>query len=271
MTATPAAPRLRSVHRQMRFATPRVVGAMVVREMATTYGRKPFGYVWTIVEPIAGIALMSWIFVAMGIRHPALGTNFPIFYATGFLPFTLYTAISGKLSQALSYSRSLLAYPRVTVIDALLARFIVHLMTQLLVSYIVILGIRSYWNTGTQVVIEHIVLGFAMAAALAVGVGTLNCYLTSRFPLWGTAWSVAMRPLVIVSGVIVLVDRLPPAWLDLLTWNPLVHVVAEVRKGFYHGYSPSYISPAYVFGFALVTGVVGLLFLWRTHRDILER
>jgi capsular polysaccharide transport system permease protein len=68
----------------------------------------------------------------------------------------------------------------------------------------------------------------------------------------------------------VLPESLPSRWETFLAWNPLVHIIAEVRSGFYHGYQPSYVSPAYVFGVSLVTGVVGLLFLWRFHRDMLE-
>lgn len=271
MTASADAPQLRSIHRQMRLATPRVIAALVVREIATSYGRKPGGYLWTVLEPVGGIALLSWLFASMGMRHPGLGTNFPIFYATGLLPFTLYTSLSGKIAGALTYSRALLAYPRVTLLDALIARFIVHMMTQILVAYIVLTGILTVWDTGTQLLYGPIVLGFAMAAALGAGIGVLNCYLFLRFPLWQSIWAVAMRPLLLVSGVILLVDRLPPQWLERLAWNPLIHVTAQVRTGFYHGYEPSYVSPAYVFGIALAAGVVGLLFLWRTHRDLLER
>ena len=261
---------LRSVHRQMRFATARVVAALVLREMTTTYGRKPGGYVWSILEPIAGIALMTWLFTAAGFRSPALGTNFAIFYATGLLPFYVFTNVSQKVAQSLSYSRQLLAYPRVTVVDALAARYLVNLMTQLLVAYLVLAGLRVLMDTGTQLVPGRVVLGFAMAAALAAGIGTLNCFLMSMFPLWATAWSVLTRPLVFISGVMFLVDSISPEWRPYLLWNPLVHIISEVRSGFYHGYEPSYVSPAYVFGLALVTGLAGLLFLWRFHRDILE-
>jgi capsular polysaccharide transport system permease protein len=263
-------PQLRSIHRQMRFATVRVVAALVLREMTSTYGRKPGGYIWSILEPVAGIALMTWIFTTLGFRHPALGTNFAIFYATGLLPFYTYTNVSQKVAQALGYSRQLLAYPRVTVVDALVARYVLNLMTQLLVAYLVLAGLRVMMDTGTQLVPSHVILGFAMAAALAAGVGVLNCFLMSMFPIWSSAWSVFTRPLLLISGVMFLVDAVPPEWRIYLLWNPLVHIIAEVRSGFYHGYEPAYVSPAYVFGVALATGLAGLLFLWRFYRDILE-
>lgn len=264
------APKLRSIHRQMRFATPRVIAALMLREMTTTYGRRPGGYIWGILEPVAGIALMSWIFSAAGARHPGLGTSFPIFYATGLLPFYAYMHLNTRMTKALQYSRQLLAYPRVTVVDAMAAHFLVGLITELLVAYLVLGGILILTDTGTQLLLQHVVLGFAMAAALAAGTGALNCYLSHVFPVWASLWSLLMRPMMLLSGALILIDGISPEWRDWLLWNPLAHVIAEVRKGFYHGYTPSYVSPAYVFGIALVCGVVGLLFVWRTHRDLLE-
>jgi capsular polysaccharide transport system permease protein len=264
------APRLRPIHRQLRFATLRVVAALMLREMTTTYGRKPGGYIWMIVEPVAGIALLSWIFISVGFKQPALGTNFPIFYATGLLPYFTAMTVSSKLSGALRSSRALLAYPRVTLVDVLVARYVITLLTQLVVAYILLAGMVVLLDTGTDIRLNRIVLGFAMAAALGAGLGILNCYLASQFELWSSIWSVATRPLVLISGVIIMIDRLPLQWQSYIAWNPLVHVVAQVRSGFYHGYDPHYLSPAWVFGLAMAFGAVGLLFLWRTYRYLLE-
>ena len=270
MTSLPDNPQLRSLHSQIRFSTMRVIVALMLREMATTYGRRPGGYIWVVLEPIAGIVLMTALFMAIGLRNPSLGTNFAIFYATGLLPFNTFTNVSSKLAQALKYSNRLLDYPRVTVVDALLSRFLLNILTQVLVAYVLLGGILFFQDTGTQLVLSHIVLGFAMTAALALGVGTLNCFLTSMFQVWASFWNVVTRPLLLLSGVMLVVEHLPQQYRDWLLWNPLVHVVAEVRSGFYHGYEPSYVSPAYVFGLSLVTCVLGLLLLWRFHRQILE-
>lgn len=270
MTDRSAAPQLRSIHRQLPFATLRVIGALMLRDMAATYGRRPGGYIWTIVEPVAGIALLAVIFTTVGLRNPALGTNFAMFYATGLLPYYMFTHTSSKLTGALKDSRALLAYPRVTIVDVLAAKFVLQLLTQGLVAYLVIGGLRVFVDTGTHLLLDRVVLGFAMAAALGLGVGTLNCYLVTQFPVYQAFWRVLTRPLMLVSGVIFLVERLPVEWQAWFLWNPLVHVVAMTRTGFYHGYEPSYISPGLTFLVALVTGTMGLLYLWRYHREVLE-
>ena len=49
----------------------RTVVALMLREIATTYGRSPGGYVWALADPILGIALLTLVFQhAMGNTNP---------------------------------------------------------------------------------------------------------------------------------------------------------------------------------------------------------
>lgn len=265
-----AASKLRSTRKQIRFAGGRSILALILREMATTYGRTPGGYLWVVLEPVLGITFLAAIF-SLGFRNPPLGTNFALFYATGFLPFTLYTGMMAKIATSVNYSRNLLSYPRVTYGDAIIARFILTLLTQLVVSIIVLSVILHLWDTRTVFHLERVMLAYAMTAALATGVGIMNCFLFTMFPLFHTMWAIAMRPLVILSGVILLYDSLPRIARDILWYNPLIHIMGEMRAGFYLGYEAKYVSPLYVFGVALVLAVIGLVFLGRYHRDMLER
>lgn len=250
-------------------ASLRAIGALILREVASTYSRSPGGYLWAIVEPVAGIALLSFIF-SLGFQAPALGRNFPIFYATGLVPFLVYTTISGRVAAALLYSRSLMAYPAVTHVDAILARFLLNSTTQLVVAGLVFGGILLAFDTGTVISPGPLVQGFALVAALALGVGTLNCFLFTRFPAWQTIWSILMRPLFLVSGVFFVLEAVPQPWRDLLWWNPLIHVAGLVRRGFYPGYGADYVSISYVAGLALIALLAGLLALHRTARDLVH-
>lgn len=250
------------------LAALRTIVALMLREMATTYGRSPGGYVWAVLEPVGGIAILSLAF-SMFLHRPALGTNFPLFYATAFLPFTLYAQLSVKLAQAIQFSRPLLAYPAVTFVDALAARFALTVLTQAVVFVLVIAGIHLAFGLRATLDWPAILLSLAMAAALGLGIGTLNCYLRAVFPLWDTIWSVANRPLFIVSGVFFLIEGLPRPLQGLLWYNPLIHVTAEMRRGFYPTYRATEAAPAYVFAVALLALALGLLLLKRAHRDIL--
>lgn len=250
------------------FPTLRTVLALMLREMSTTYGKSPGGYLWAILEPVGGIAMMSMVF-SLAFRSPALGINFPIFYATGIVPFMLFSNVASKVARSLLFSKPLLAYPNVTFADALIARFIINVLTQLMVGYVVFVGIMMVFETRTIPNLAIIMQCFAYVSLLGVGVGTMNCFLFNAFPAWQLAWSILTRPLFIISCIFFLFETVPQPYRDYLWYNPLVHIVGMMRSGFYPSYDAAYVSVLYVSGLSGGLMVVGLLFLRRYHKDFL--
>ena len=259
----PAAPNTRS------FKSLRAIGALIIREMSTSYGRSPGGYFWAVMEPVAGVALLSIVF-SLAVRTPSLGTNFQIFYATGFLPFVFYREIENKIAASLKFSKALLFYPGVTYADALIARLALTVVTQFMVFFLVVSAILAIWETRTAPEPLLILSSLAGIVILGAGVGTLNCFLTSVMPLWERFWAVLNRPLLIVSGVIFLHDNIPQPWQDYLWWNPVVHIVGQMRRAFYPQYQGDYVNMLYPIGVGMVLLVVGLILLNRYNRDILN-
>lgn len=260
---------LRIVGAHRRFASSRTIGALILREMATTYGRTPGGYLWAILEPAGGIALLTIIF-AITFAAPPIGTNFAIFYATGVIPFLLYNDLMQKISNSLSYSRPLLVYPAVTFVDAVIARFVTNILSGLLVAFLVFMGIEFLFDTRTQPDIGQIALSLAMAGIFALGVGTMNCYLFNAFPLWQKVWGILNRPLFIISCVFYVFESLSKSIQAWLWYNPLVHIIGQMRHGFYYSYHADYVSIGYVFAVGLVLFTIGLALLLRYHRDLLS-
>lgn len=250
-----------------RFRTLRTVGALVLREIESSNGRSSLGYLWAVVEPVAGILLMTVIF-SIVFHAPPIGDSFAFFYASGFLPFTAYLDISQKVSQAIRFSRPLLFCPGVTFLDALLARFLLGALTQVVVVGAVVGAMIPL--LGLEVILDLPAIGLALVFcfALALGVGSLNCFLIERFPSWERIWSIATRPLFIVSAVFFVFDGVPQPYRDWLWWNPLVHVVGQMRRGFYPSYEGAYVSAYYVLAVAGAAFLAGLVFLGRYHRDL---
>lgn len=252
------------------FASSRAIMALILREITTTYGRSPGGYVWAVLEPAAGIALLTLIF-SIGFRSPPLGTVFALFYATGILPIIMFSDLSGRLAQTMQFSRALLSYPRVTFIDAILARLILNLITQLSVQSVVVGFILMISDVPTTFNFIKIASAYGMLISLAVGIGTLNSFLVLAFPIWNTAWSIMTRPLLIISGVFFLFEAIPEQYAKYLWYNPLVHIIGMMRDGYYPFYHPMYVSVAYPMLVSFITLMVGLFLLRRYHRDMMDK
>ncbi len=143
--------------------------------MATTYGRTPGGYIWALLEPMAAVALLSWIF-ALAFDSPPLGRSFALFYATGYLPFAFYSDLAQKIGVAMRFSKPLLSYPALTWADTILARFLLNAFTH----FGIILCVLVVICTIEGVVPANILLcaaGIALASLCGMAFGTLNTFL----------------------------------------------------------------------------------------------
>ena len=269
-TQLPAVPLARDPMRARRFRTARTVSALILREMSTSYGRSPGGYLWAVLEPVGAVLLLSVAFSVL-LRSPPLGTSFFLFYATGYLPFSLYMQVSNLTARAMRFSRPLLAYPGVTWVDTILARFVLTTLTQVMVFYLVIGGALALQDTRAVLDYPAILQGLALAAFLGLGVGTFNCFMMGMIPVWEQVWSIAMRPLFLASGLFYVYEDLPHAAQAILWWNPLLHITGLMRTGFFPTYDAAYVSAAFVVGGATLALVAGLIFLGRYHRDLLAR
>nr|WP_268874321.1 ABC transporter permease [Tropicimonas marinistellae] len=244
----------------------------MMREMQTTYGRSPGGYLWAILEPVGAIAMFTFVIsVGLKIRTPSLGSNFALFYATGFLPFSLALSTAMKVAKSLQYSRALLQYPGVQFTDAIIARFLLNFLTHFMVFCIIITGIHVIFNLTTIRDFTAIAASLFLSGFLGLGIGTLNSFLFSISPLWTSAWSILTRPLLLISCVLYVFDEVPQQYQDQVLYNPLIHVIGLMRRGFYATYDAHYASPLYVMGVGLACLVLGLVLLYRYHRDILNR
>lgn len=213
---------------------------------------------------------MTTIF-AIGFRHPPIGTNFALFFATGMVPFHMWQGLSQRVGASLMFSKQLLSYPAVTYLDALIARFVLNAVTMLLVNYIILVFIILVWDVPVSLRFGRIALGYLEILALAAGIGLINSFITGLLPVWGQIWSIITRPLFLVSGILFIYETVPSPYNDYLLWNPLLHAIATIRSGFYARYDANYADPTFVFTVAAITGLIGLVGLHRFHKDILFR
>lgn len=245
----------------------RVILALMVRDMGSRFGRASGGYVWAILEPLGGILLLSFAF-SLALRSPPLGTSFMLFYATGVVPYSMFNMLSRGVGGAVQSNKGLLSYPVVSLLDAVFAKVALNFMTSLFVAILLLGAIVGIGGLHVNLDLASALLSVVLAALLGTGIGALNCVLFGFFPTWKNVWGVLTRPLFLLSGIFFTFESVPPAFQEILWWNPLVHVIGLMRAGFYGSYDAGYVSIAYVLGIALVTFVLGA-YLMRRHASAL--
>jgi capsular polysaccharide transport system permease protein len=119
--------------------------ALMLREMSTRYGRTPGGYVWAIMEPLGMIIILGFAWSLLA-KNPTMGTSFLLFKGTGFLVLQTFSTLGGQVGQALNFSKPLLRFPRVTWLDAVVARFILNTLVVYTATFLILTGIILYEN-----------------------------------------------------------------------------------------------------------------------------
>ncbi len=235
----------------------RVIGALVMRETRATFGTSQIGYLWAIVTPAAGVAVLVSVFVAAG-RLPPFGSSLALFFATGLLTLELFTKLSTSLMNTFTANKALLTYPLIKETDTLFARFILIVTTYLVIMLIFYSGLILMGLASLPRFPDQLLYAFSATALLGFGFGALNAVLLARWESWGLIYGILTRPLFIISGVFFIPSKLPTPALDVLKWNPVLHAVEWMRSGYYSNYDSMVLDKGYMVFLASLLILLGL-------------
>lgn len=235
----------------------RVIGALILRETRSRFGRSQLGYLWAIAEPLAYIISLSLLFDAIS-RHAPFGPNVALFFATGLLPYQLYSRIASALTSAFDANEALLAFPIVKPVDTLIARTLLEIATAALVMILLFGGLVFFVDAPEPVSLHVMVLAIVGLSLLGFGVGTINAVISKLFASWRQVYDVASRPLMLVCGVFFTPDTLPPGARDVVSYIPITHGIELFRSGYYSGYRSTVMDIGYLFVCGLVLCLIGL-------------
>lgn len=243
----------------------RTLNALVLREARVRHGRSRIGYAWAVLEPFAVISVMSLFFSGLG-GGRATSTDFPIFFATGVLPFQYFRHASSFVGMSLEGNEPLFNYPTVREFDAALARLLLDTVTSLLIAFLVFCFLMAAFGAKLPAHIGHMLLSFAGLGLLALGVGLNVAALQRRYTMSHYIYNMIMSPAFFVSGVFYSLNSVPPHFRDIIAWNPIIHGLEGFRVGYYASYSDQYVSLAYLFFVDLVLIFLGMLQLMLSRR-----
>ncbi len=242
-----------------------VLFALLLREMKARVGGQWVGAVWTIFEPLAHVALM--VTIMSTVRGSAMpGIEYPVFLITGLIPFLLYQNLASRLMDSIEANRGLFSYRQVKPLDTLLARATVEALMNL-VGYAFALSLLGWLGYHVLPARPLEMLGVNLMLILfGTAFGIFAAVLTHERPRLRSMVRMAMMPLYFATGVIFPIDFLPREYIEVLLWNPLLHLVELSRASFIAAYTPVRgINALYPTLFMLGLGALGLL-LYRAKR-----
>lgn len=245
----------------------RVIGALLMREVITRYGRHNIGFLWLFLEPMLFTLGVTTLWTLMKFTH---GTSIPIaaFAVTGYSSILLWRNCSNRVVKAIEANLSLMYHRNVRALDIFVARLILEIAgatTSLIVLTLMFTAIgwmRFPEDILTTMTGWLLLAWFAFALSLMVGAASERSELIER------VWHIFTYLTFPLSGAAFMVDWMPKNAQNFLLWVPMVHGTEMIRHGYFGTLIRTYENPAYLVLFNAALTLVGLALVKETGQRV---
>lgn len=245
-----------------------VIGALIMRELHTRYGRDNIGYLWVIAEPMLLAGAVALLHSGEHLRY--LGGLRPVPFAlVGYGLFIMFRSIVSRAETVLEANRPLLYHRQVTLFDMLAARALLEGASTTLALALLIF---AAWTLGlSDPPARPLVLLGAMALMLwlSFGLSMVVAALSQRSHAFGRLLHPALYLSLPLSGAFFVLAWIPQPFRSALEWVPLVQIFELARRGMFAAYQTPYVDLPYLLAWCLSLTLVGMLALKAIRREIL--
>lgn len=235
----------------------RSVKALMLKRFRNRYAGSRAGYAWAIVEP------MAWVFVLkFGFAHhtslPPVGDSFEVFFTTGVVLARTWRSAANTITGSLLRT-SKMTFPVINRMDETYAIWVMEMVTGgfVMITILCILGLFGFSAAPDDLLTCLIVYGAMSIFTLAFGLAF--ALVVTLLPFMNHFKNIVLMIMFFTSGFASVLDRMPPSWREVVSWNPMVHFVEWFREGFYPGYECANLDLEYVFTVTVVFMLIGLM------------
>ena len=244
-----------------------VIRELVTREIKRKYARSTLGILWSVLNPLLTMAVMSMIFSTIFKRNIV---NFPIYYLTGTIFWSLFTGATNGALTALVDNKSLLMKVKLPMLVFPLARSCTALANfgYSMVAYIVMLIVFKV----TPNVYTPLILLFAAGLFLfSVGLGYVLSVLYVLFGDIKHLYGVLLTIWMYMSAIFYPVESTAPIMQKIIEINPVYNYIACARQCVMEGTLPSADQWARFFIWSVGVYILGRLYFNHMKTRVLQK
>ena len=233
----------------------RVIGALLMREILTRFGRHNIGFLWMFVEPMLFTLGVTALWTFAGASH---GSSLPIvaFALTGYSSVLVWRNMPGRCIGAVTPNLSLMYHRHVKLIDIFASRLLLEgagatCSFVILSVFLIAIGWVKPPEDMLKVIAGWLMLiWFGSSLALLLGAWSEQNEVVEKI------WHPMAYLLFPLSGAAFLVDALPKAAQNVVLWLPMVHGVELLREGYFGSAIKAHYDIGYM---ALCCAVLSIL------------
>lgn len=243
-----------------------VIGALIMRELHTRYGRENIGYLWMLLEP--GLLAASVAALHLG-QRPHSADVAPVSFALGgYCTFIIFRSIVTRSESALEANQPLLFHRVVTIFDILAARTLLEAISTIATLIVLMSGACALDLAAPPaqplLVLAAILLvvWFSFAVSMSICAATYVNKAVAKFvhPI--------MYILMPISGAFFLLDWIPDPYRSWLAWSPLAQIFEMLHTGQFRSVESRHFDPVYIVGWCFALTVIGLFSIRIVRRHV---
>ena len=244
-----------------------VIKELTAREIKRKYARSSLGIIWSVLNPLLMMIVMSLIFSTM-FRHKI--ENYPIYYLTGTLFWDLFSGATNSAMSALVDNKMLLIKAKLPKHTFILSRIYTSLINFgysciAFALMLVVFGIKPTW---TMLLLP---LDVIFALIFSMGIGYMLSVLYVFFADVKYLYSVVLRILMYMSAIFYPLSSLPEAMQDFISYNPVFVSIDFARTCVMEGRVPEGMVWIKLICWSLISFVVGMTVFKANENKIMQK
>ena len=234
---------------------------LVVKGIKLKYRRSYLGVIWTLIEPLLTMIVLTIVFgTLLGNTDP----TFPVFILCGRLMFSMFQ--NGTLSAMRSISSNAGMLKKVYVpkyifpLSSVIYNYVIFLLSLIvLIVVAIVLGVFPTWKTLIAIIPLINIFLFTL------GIGLILSTYAVFFRDLEYLWNVALMLIMYISAIFYQPARmLESQYAILIKYNPLFCIIDNFRSAIF-SISYSWWNTWYSFGFSVVSILFGLFVFYRNQ------
>lgn len=251
---------------------------LALRSLRTRYRRSVLGWTWSLVNPLATVAVYSFVFGMLFRSQPPTGDPsgiklFAFYLLTGLLPWQFFLSVSTNGMMAMTSNAALIrkvAFPRESLVLAEVLQGMVQFSIEITLLTVIIAVFGSAYVLATlpfTIVLMLLLAVFTTGMALTLAaVGVYFHDLPYLWTLIGQLWFFA-TPIVYTTA---LIEDINPVIRTLLALNPFAYFAEGFRATMYDGRFPGFALLGLLVALAGASVMIGWRVFGRLSRRFAE-
>ena len=248
---------------------------LTLRELRTKYRKSVLGWTWSMLNPLATVAIYSFLFgYLFGADAPA-GVHsgvkaFALYLLCALLPWNFFMLVTNMGMSSIIANAGLVkkvAFPREVLVFANTMHGLVQFSIELLLLTVVLVIAGSYFFVWIPVIILQMLLLAFFASGLALALAAGNVYFRDLGYLWqifSQVWFFA-TPIVYMPA---LIEGKVPNWVEMiLKLNPMAVFAQGFRRSMYDNSFPGWDN----LGACAIVALLSMLIGWSIFTKLSRR